>query len=346
MKVADAGEFGLIERLCGLVPLSAPGLAVPVGDDAAVIRAGQGEDLLATCDMLVEGVHFLRDRTPARLLGRKAAAVNVSDVAAMGGWPAYLFVSLAVPGDLDMAWADGLYKGLGDAARRFGFALAGGNVSRNPDRVVVDLFLLGKVEQGRALLRSGARPGDRVLVTGTLGDSAAGLALLDQPRANVPALTWKKLVAAHQDPMPRLAEGRALCAWGKVTAALDVSDGLLADLSHLCERSRVGARVRSDRVPISSRARKAAKALGRDPLEWALSGGEDYELLFTVPLDRVEEAIELLSSPGLATAVEIGEILGPGQGVMVEDERGNPVKTGAPGGWDHFRSPAGKKGKP
>ncbi|MFH2099414.1 MAG: AIR synthase-related protein, partial [Pseudomonadota bacterium] len=201
----------------------------------------------------------------------------------------------------------------------------------------VDIFLLGKVESGRALLRSGARPGDRILVTGSLGDSAAGLALLDHPSATVPAGIRERLVAAHQDPEPRIGEGRAIGAWGGVTAALDVSDGLLADLSHLCESSGVSARVHADRVPVSPQSREAADALGKDLLDWSLSGGEDYELLFTVPPEQVEMAIRLLNGDGMARATEIGEILEPGQGVLVLDEHGKTMRSGASCGWDHFR---------
>ncbi|MBW1990507.1 MAG: thiamine-phosphate kinase, partial [Deltaproteobacteria bacterium] len=296
---------------------------------------------LVTCDALFEGVHFVREQISPHNLGRKVVAVNVSDVAAMGGEPQHLFVSLGLPPDLPVEWVEDLYRGMAKEASAHGAGLAGGNVSSHPDRVVVDAFVLGRVEKGKALLRSGAAPGHRILVTGFLGDSAAGLAILDSPDAAVQAGDREYLAAAHQTPQPRVREGRALLETGAVSAMIDVSDGLAADLGHVCEASGTGATVWTAKLPVSSHAKRAARELGGDVLTWALSGGEDYQLLFTVPLGEVQRVQKALEARGLEPATEIGEITGPGEGLQVEDEKGRPVDLSASRGWDHF---AGKRG--
>jgi thiamine-monophosphate kinase len=333
--VAELGEFGLIERIARALPPSSDGVAVGVGDDVAVLRTDGENYLLATCDIQVEGVHFLREAIGPYRLGRKAAAINLSDIAAMGGVPTYMLVSLAMPSDTDVGFIDELYRGLSDEVVAAGADIVGGNMAGMPDRFVIDIFLMGSVRADHLLLRSGARVGDTVCVTGVLGDSAAGLALLQDPQVEVDEGVRERLLAAHLTPTPRLLEGRILASSGAVTAALDVSDGTLSDVGHICERSHVGVELWTARIPISEEARSAAQALGRDVLDFALRGGEDYQLLFTLPQPRVEEVRDRLSSDTGTPVAVIGQILPASAGLQVLLPDGSRAPAGRRG-WDHF----------
>jgi thiamine-monophosphate kinase len=336
VRVSELGEFGLIERIAGALPPTSDGVVVGVGDDVAVLRTDGENYLLATCDIQVEGVHFLRDVIGPYRLGRKAAAINLSDIAAMGGVPTYLLVSLAMPPETEVDFIDQLYRGLGDEVSAAGADMVGGNMARLPDRFAVDILLLGWVEPEHLLLRSGAQIGDLVCVTGVLGDSAAGLALLSDPQAEIDAAVRNQLLAAHLTPTPRLLEGRALAATGAVTAALDVSDGALSDVGHICERSEVGVEIWAERLPISDAARQVALITGKDALDFALRGGEDYELLFTVPEPRVGDVAEGVWAATGTPVTVIGQILPPSAGTKVVLPDGTRVRGDA-GGWDHFR---------
>jgi thiamine-monophosphate kinase len=269
--LAPPGEFELIARFTR--PFAAgEGVRVGIGDDAAVLRPPEGEDLVATVDAVVEGVHFGAGFTPEDV-GWKALAVNLSDLAAMGARPLWALVALATRRGEDPRRLVRVGRGIAACARRHGTSVVGGNVTA-ADQLSLTVTVVGAVPRGRALLRSGGRPGDLLVVSGTLGAAAAGL------RPGAPAA----LVARQRRPRPRLALGRA--AVGIARAAIDVSDGLLQDLGHLCEASGTGARVELERLPVSAAARKGARRPG-DPLEDALSGGEDYELLLAVPPRRL-----------------------------------------------------------
>jgi len=335
MLVSELGEFGLIGRIARRLPSPGEGVVVGVGDDVAVLRTDGEHYLLATCDIQVEGVHFLREAIGPYRLGRKAAAINLSDIAAMGGVPTYLLVSLAMPPETEASFIDELYRGLQDEVSAAGADIVGGNMASLPDRFMIDIFLLGWVEPGHLLLRSGAQVGDMICVTGVLGDSAAGLALLSNPQAEVDPGAREQLLAAHLTPTPRLLEGRTLAGTGAVTAAIDVSDGILSDIGHICERSRVGAEIWAERLPISEAARSAASATGRDVLDLALRGGEDYQLLFTVPQPQVGEVIEEVWAATGTLVTVIGQILPTSAGIEVVLPNGTRVPAGQ-GGWDHF----------
>ncbi len=266
------GEFELIERFTRAFTRG-EGVRVGIGDDAAVLRPPPGEDLVATVDAVVEGVHFTRRFLPEEI-GWKALAVNLSDLAAMGARPLWALVALATPPGADPAWLTRIGRGIAACARRHGLSVVGGNVTA-ARQLSLSVTVLGSVGRGRALLRSGGRPGDLLVVSGTLGDAALGI----RPRAAPP------LRARQRRPVPRLALGRG--AVGIARAAIDLSDGLLQDLGHLCADSGVGARVEVERLPLSAAYRAATRRSG-EPAVAALSGGEDYELLLAVPPARLE----------------------------------------------------------
>lgn len=291
------GERGLIERLRGRLG-RAPSVLVGIGDDAAVLRPPRGRVLLLASDMLVEGVHFTRRRAAARWIGWKALAVNISDIAAMGGRPHWAVVSLGLPPATPVRFVDELYAGLERCARRFGISIVGGDTDRAP-RVVIDVAMVGSANPRRLALRSGARVGDRVFVTGRLGGSYAS--------------------GRHARFIPRLAEAQALLQRVRVHAMIDVSDGLASDLWQISRASRVVLRVEASRIPVSRAAKTCLRRAcicrlryGRQALQHALMDGEDFELLFTVDpraAGRVPRRI------GACPVTRIGTVVRRGAGV-------------------------------
>lgn len=337
MRVKDLGEFGLIDRISKMLPSPRSDVLVGIGDDVAVLQSTGEECLLATCDSQVENVHFLRNRITPCQLGRKTAAINISDIAAMGGEPLWALVSLALPPETDVGFVDGLYEGMRDQLRLAGASIVGGNISRISKDVVIDFCLLGRGNPSKLILRSGAREGDVIMVTGSLGDSRAGLELILNPDTGVPDDVRRFLEERHLAPQPRLEEGRTLARWGKVTAMADVSDGLAGDIGHICDASGAGAEIRMADLPVSSACKEAALAAGKDAWDWALSGGEDYELLFTVSPDSVEEVRELLRSETGTLCTAVGRIVSREEGVRVIRPDGRSVSAvSGSGGWDHF----------
>jgi thiamine-monophosphate kinase len=312
------GEFEIIALFTRALPLAGRGVVVGPGDDAAVLRPAPGEDLVATVDAVVEGVHFDR-RSTAADVGWKALAVNLSDLAAMGARPVAALVALALPPGVPVATLRGLARGLGACARRHRTPVVGGNVTR-AGALSLTVTVLGAVPEGRAVLRSGARPGDLVAVTGTLGDAALGL----RPGAAGP------LLRRQRRPVPRLAAGLALA--GRVRAAIDVSDGLVQDLGHLCRASGVGARIGVVDLPVSAAYRRAVRRLA-DPWAPALAGGEDYELVVAIPPTLLADAQAAAARARTPLAV-IGRFV-RGAGVRVVGPRGEDIPP--PPGHDHLR---------
>lgn len=295
--ISEIGERELLRRIRARLPQGV-GVVVGAGDDAAALETGPLT--LLTTDCLVEGVHFRREWSPARLLGRKALTVNLSDVAAMAGSPRHATVSLCLPGDLPLAFVDELYDGLLERAAEAGVALVGGNLSAIAGPVVIDVALLGKAD--RLLRRSGAQPGDLAVVTGTLGAAAAGLKLLFQgarlgPEGQLESTgVWNAASApavlhclrAQLDPTPPLAFARALAEHDLADAGMDVSDGLSGDLLELCRESGVSAWLDPSALPLDAHAVALERAQGGDPLALGLHGGEDYQQLLAVAKDRVD----------------------------------------------------------
>ena len=328
MKVGELGEFGVIERIARLVGAPPPDVVAGIGDDAAAWRLGRGRRLaLATTDTMVEGVHFLSGAVGADL-GWKTLAVNISDIAAMGGVPRYALVTLMLPADTEVAAIEALYAGMLEAGAAFDVAIVGGDIVRSPC-LAITVAMWGETTGSALLRRSAARVGDVIAVSGGLGASAAGLRLLrDGLPPGVVADTVEALRRAHLRPQPRVAMGQHLIRHG-VRVAIDISDGLLADLGHICVMSGVAARLRLTALPLHPAARDA---FGDDAVELALSGGEDYELLFTATAARLARVIA--ASPEPITA--IGEIVaGPPGAVAVVDDAGRDVTPGRRG-WDHL----------
>lgn len=331
--MAELGEFGLIARLTAGLPHSSA-VIVGVGDDATVLDIGGNELLVATCDAQVEDTHFRLRSTHPHDLGRRVLAVNLSDIAAMGARPRFALISLLLPPTLDLAILDGIYTGLREEAARFDVAIVGGNIARNAERLIIDITLLGTGMRGRLLLRSGARSGDALMVTGSLGLAAAGLLVLEDEHltAQLAPESLDDVLAAQRIPTPRVAAGQWLAAHG-VTTGIDVSDGLAADVRHLCEASGVGACIEATLLPIGPEVTLIATLAGRAPQDLALFGGEDYEIVFTAPTDRAATlAHELFVATGVRATV-IGTICEGSELILSAQGKLSPIPAM---GWDHL----------
>ena len=320
--MTDLGEFAFIDRLLKPLAASQPG-ALGLADDAAVLALPEGEAAVLAKDGLVEGVHFLPD-CPPDSLAHKLLAVNASDLAAMGAKPLGYLVFLARSPAVDRSWLEAFAAGLGVAQARFGLTLLGGDTVATPGPLTLSCTVLGTLPLGSEIRRSGACPGDSLVVTGTLGDAALGLRILKGLAAEEAEAFW--LVDRYRRPTPRLELGQALR--GLATAMLDVSDGLLADLGHILDESRVGAVVEAAALPLSPVARHMPGA--RD---CALAGGDDYELLFTVPPAKLDAALEAARRCGVQ-ATPIGRIVSEPT-LAVLDEQGEEF-TPERRGWQHF----------
>ena len=340
MILNQLGEFGLLQRIRRRVPSRPAAVSVGIGDDAAVLRMSPDRDLIVTTDMLVEAVDFDPAYGTFRQIGYKALAANLSDVAAMGGRPFAFLVGLAVPGRTSVRAVDEIYRGMLTLARRHRVALIGGDTSASPKGMLIAVTVLGEVEPGRAVTRSGARAGDRVYVTGTLGDSCAGLEILkrrkNRKRLQPPA-GESYLIRRHFFPAPRVVFGRFLGRRGWATAMIDLSDGLASDLRHLCEAGQVGARLESDRLPLSAPLAAYARRRGRSAPDYALRGGEDFELLFTVR-EKNAAAVEAAAKRMALSVTSIGAIVPSRRGITVIGKGGREVPLTLKG-YEHFTHP-------
>jgi thiamine-monophosphate kinase len=323
-----ASEHELIERVRRRLPIAGDGLRAGIGDDAAVLRLGGGAEWVVTTDAFLENVHFLRTVHPPKAVGYKALARATSDVAAMGARARFFFLTLGLPDACTGAWFDDFLDGLGRAARRFGLILAGGDTTKYP-AVIASLTVLGQVDRGKAILRSGAKPGDLLCVSGTLGEAELGLRLVQ--RKLYKQKRWTRLLKKQYYPEPRLALGEWLASRQYATSMIDTSDGVSTDLGHICKASGVGAVVWAEKVPVV-RVPAELRRLGFDPLDMALNGGEDYELLFTVPKEFSSRLPRKIA--GVPVTV-IGEITRQKK-VMLLGPHGirTPLQ---PKGWDPFR---------
>jgi thiamine-monophosphate kinase len=293
-----------------------------IGDDCAVLRLPPGHEALVTTDYSLEGMHFRREWHPAESVGHRCLTRGLSDIAAMGGEPIAAFLSLALPKDLPQKWVDGFMNGLLTLAKRLGVSLAGGDTAESPNGILADIVVVGSVPRGKAILRSRARPGDRVYVSGKLGGSAA---TLERMRVNPEPKLNSRDFKAHFFPEPRLRLGRVLREKGLASAMIDISDGLSTDLAHICQESGVGVEIEEESIPRAV----IGKPVQEVDLRFALHGGEDYELLFAVPRGRRIPA-RIAGVP----VTQIGRII-RGKKVLITTKSGETHEL-VPQGWQHF----------
>ena len=328
-------EFDLIDRIAALFP-SAEGVTVGIGDDGAVLDPGRFD--LVTTDTMVEGVHFRLDWSSPQDVGWKLMATNLSDIAAMGGGPGVALLNLTLPTTCDAPTLDGLLMGLLEATQAlvppsFSVTIAGGDVTSTRGPMVLTLTLLGESSPAGPVLRSGAVPGDRIILFGGTGLSRAGLALLSGELEAQPS-DYPALLQAHRRPRPRVHEGALLGLYGVPSALIDISDGLAQDLGHIMARSGVGASIESHNLPRHEELARLASQTGLDPLPWMIGGGEDYELLVTVPPARMPKLWELARRHGW-DVYDIGEVRAQPEGLRILGPRGQPL-TFESLGFRHF----------
>ncbi|MBI2658159.1 thiamine-phosphate kinase [Candidatus Woesearchaeota archaeon] len=319
MKIKLLGELGLIERIKNKVKPYQKGVVRGIGDDAAVLEYDKNNYLLFTTDSLVEGVHFSVKYSKPWQIGMKAIEQNVSDIAAMGGLPKYAAVSLALPNNIDVKFIDGLYRGINKKCKKYGISVVGGNITRSK-KISVSVAMTGIAEKKYLALRSGAKKGDLIFCSGDVGKSAAGLGLLKHNKKG-------KSAKKHLEPSSRLELAGKLVKIG-VNSMIDVSDGVASEARHICNESNVGAVIYADKIPISKNTIIDAKKLNKNALDFALYGGEDFELVFTAGKNKISRLKKLDVSA-------IGKIVGREQGVKLA--MGNK-KTELKMGFEHFQN--------
>lgn len=304
-----------------------------IGDDCAVLRTDQGKLELITTDTLVEAVHFDMSWHPPQLLGRKAASVNISDIAAMGGVPRFALLSVAISPSIKNDWIDLFLAGFIESLEEHNVVLIGGDTVKSVHEAMFSVSIIGEVEENRSLYRSGAKVGDQIWVSGYLGEAAAGLALCQQG-VSIEDHQWHNLINAHLDPEAQVNLGRILAASGLVHAMMDISDGLATDLAHICEESKVGAEIVAENLPISENLIAAAAFCKKSSEDWALKGGEDYHLLFTCADEDGTNLCKMVKEKSNMDIFCVGRIV-EGKGVVfLKDGQRNEITYQ---GFDHFK---------
>ena len=337
-RVSDIGEFGLIRRISSLLNnegIRSEGVTVGIGDDTASFLPRSGYEVLVTCDCMVEGRHYLPGKIRPYDLGRRAMTLNISDIGAMGGRPLYALVSLGLKPEMLVRDVEEMYRGFLVELKPFGASVIGGNLTTSGNGMFIDVTLVGEVEQGKAVRRSGARPGDAILVTGYPGQAAAGLLLLLRTPDDSKILDHP-LVKIYNTPSHRAPLGEAIAKAGCVTAMIDTSDGFLGDLGHICEESGAGAELYEEKLPVSESLREASLVLHRDPYDFVLSDSDDYELVITC---RPQDVALLQSVANRCCPVPLTEVGRTKHGaleitLLLPGGERRPVKIS---GWDHFR---------
>ena len=336
-KICDIGEFGLIGRISDLLDrggIRSERVTLGIGDDTASFLPRPGYEVLVTCDSMVEGRHYLSEHISPFDLGRRAMTVNISDIGAMGGRPVYALVSLGLKAEMAVHDVEELYRGFLAELNPFDAVIIGGNLTRSGNGMFIDITLLGEVEQGKGVRRSGARPGDVILVTGYPGQSAGGLQLLLRDADN-PDVLDHPLVRVYSTPSHRARLGEAFAQTGCATAMIDTSDGFLGDLGHICVESRVGAELFEEKIPVSKDLREAARLLGRDPYDFFLGESDDYELVVTCQPQNVALLRSVAAGCGAVPMAEVGRITAAhGITLLVP---GGGRRSLNPSSWDHFR---------
>jgi thiamine-monophosphate kinase len=333
-KKKELGEFGLIQRLTSRLKFHASNSVLGIGDDCAVYPVKSGVKEVISTDALVEGVHFSLSTTTPEELGRKALSVSLSDIAAMGGTPKRILVTLGISKNISVSFLDRLYAGFNTICNRYKVELAGGDTVSSPNSFFINVAIIGEAK--RVFTRQGAKPGDLIFVTGTLGDSSLGLKLLKKKKSAGASKDYKFLIGRHLDPTPKVQEAGILARSRiNITSMIDISDGLIQDLYHICKASKVGARLQEDRLPLSPEFSRTCYRDHTSPLPYVLNGGEDYELLFTLPTDGVKNLKrQFLKAKALVT--QIGEITLRPQKVSLEKSDGRSEVLPESEGFNHF----------
>jgi len=329
------GEFGLIKRIKDKLSFSHRDIIKGIGDDAGVTHLREGASLLSTTDTLVEDVHFDLGLISAYNLGKKSLAVNISDIAAMGGMPRFFLISLSIPSRISVEFIDEFMNGLREVANRFQTYPVGGDTSLSPENLIISITVLGEASPGYEIYRDNANIGNQIFVTGDIGDSALGLNILMS--RNYPYMAeerFKDLIEKHNNPTPRVTEGRLIAENHIASAMIDISDGLISDLGHICKQSGVGARIWLEKIPASEAFQKYFQEFTDRPSDLQLGGGEDYEILFTVDNKKLEALNQI--KPRFHTKVtHIGEIIGQECGIAVLRDNGQKYSVKIEG-FDHF----------
>jgi thiamine-monophosphate kinase len=336
--VGDIGEFGLIRRIADLLDrhgIRSERVTLGIGDDTASFLPRPGYEVLVTCDTLVEGRHYLSAYITPFDLGSRAMTVNISDIGAMGGRPVYALVSLGLKAQMPVHDTEEMYRGFLAELNPFNAAVIGGNLTKSGNGMFIDITLMGEVEQGKGVRRSGAKPGDAVLVTGYPGQSAAGLQLLLHEPGN-PKLLDHPLVRVYNRPSHRAQLGETFARTGFATAMIDTSDGFLGDLGHICEESEVGAELFEEKIPVSEDLRRAAGVLGKNPYDFFFGESDDYELLVTCRPEHVSVLYSVAAGCGAVPVTEVGRITASrGIALLLAGGERRPLRASS---WDHFRA--------
>ena len=333
MDIKEIGESGLIQRIADTYQSSHSSVIAGIGDDAAVLKVSNQTILLTTSDLLIEDIHFDLAFTDSYHLGRKALAVNLSDIAAMGGTPRFFVVSLALPANFSLAFIDDLYRGMMELADQFSTILVGGDTNASPQKLMISITVLGEGHPDHICLRSGAKTGDSLFVTGTLGDAALGLISLKKDPAGSRQSPLDPLVENHLSPLPRIREGNLLANNHFASSLIDISDGLLIDLNRILIASKKGATVRIKDIPLSKEFKEFESSQSFDKINYALTGGEDYELLFTCPPEK-EEALLQAAQKEIFAITKIGTIT-DSEELLLLNHHDQPYSSDNLG-YDHF----------
>ena len=333
MQLKEIGEFGFIERFKPHFKDLLNGDMMGIGDDCAIISANDKEDWIITTDLLMEDVHFLRESISPFQLGYKSLAVNLSDIAAMGGTPIASFLSIAIPKDLEVEYLDEFMEGYHDLSKKYNTALLGGDTTKSLKHLAINVVVIGKCSKGKARKRSDAKVGDVICVTGNLGDSAGGLQLLlDGITENN---SHDELLNKHHQPEPQIKEGIFLAKENGVNAMMDISDGIASDLKHILNASDVSAKIEIQDIPISDLLKDVAKQNNWNALDMATSGGEDYELLLTISASNFDIVKRKFESQFNKPLIKIGNITN-GDPVIHWDDNGNRIHLTS-SGFNHFK---------
>lgn len=337
-RLSNLGEFQLIQSIPRQFTTEGIRATVGIGDDAAVLPLSPKQHLVISTDLLIEDIHFRKKTSTLYDIGYKAAAANLSDMAAMGATPTAMFVAIALPPSFTNQDWQKFYKGLAIPGKSYKVKVLGGDTSSSPTSLFITITIIGLVRPGHILTRQGAKVGDAIYVSGTLGDSAAGLAYLEKctrpPKLSALQKAMKYLVQRHLQPTARIALGQLLASQPYASATMDLSDGLSGDLKHLCQHSHVGALIDSRQIPMSQEIQYYAKKSRTTPLPWSLHGGEDYELLFTIP-PKWQQEFERKAKKQRMAISKIGVIQPKRFGIRIVQNDGSQERLSSKG-YEHF----------